>query len=66
MQSVNQSLDPQNKPNISAERATYGVPFMTICKQTDRVITAPQCISLLKQPGPFLLTWTNLNPSMDT
>ena len=38
-------LDPQKAPHASPYRASYGVSFVSICEEIDRVITAPPCIN---------------------
>ena len=38
-------LDPQKTLHTSPWRASYGVSFVNICGKTDRVITAPHCIT---------------------
>ena len=43
-QKVNQILKSQQTSHISPSRASYGVSFVKIVDNIDRVITAPHCM----------------------
>ena len=43
-QNINQMRDLKKTPNTSPYRASYGMPFLSICEKNDRVITAQRCM----------------------
>ena len=59
-QNLNQGLQSQKTPHISASRASHGIAIVSIFKKTDRVIMTPHCISETRHDSIVYLSLTEI------